>query len=131
MRFRLFRSRAFWFGVPGLVFLLCGWWMSMGHSSYAGFGGSPEWSIRQGGGEVFAAWSSFGWPDWRQVYGRHQKVPVEYFGHSKANLAAWCKYWTNSGYVVVSYHWLVLCYVAVWAGLIFWRKRKYEKRLVG
>lgn len=29
MRFRLFRSRAFWFGVPGLVFLLWGWTSSM------------------------------------------------------------------------------------------------------
>ena len=29
MRFRLFRSRAFWFGVPGLVFLIWGWTSSM------------------------------------------------------------------------------------------------------
>jgi hypothetical protein len=30
MRFRLLSSRAFWFGVPGLVFLLWAWWLSMG-----------------------------------------------------------------------------------------------------
>lgn len=28
MRLRLVRSRVFWFGVPGLVFLLWGWWDS-------------------------------------------------------------------------------------------------------
>ena len=28
-RFRLFRSRAFWFGVPGLMFLLWAWADSM------------------------------------------------------------------------------------------------------
>ena len=33
MTFRLFRSRAFWFGIPGLVFLSWSWMDSMSHYS--------------------------------------------------------------------------------------------------
>ena len=38
-RFRLLRSRAFWFGVPGLVFLLWAWSISRTHYSGALIGG--------------------------------------------------------------------------------------------
>ena len=29
-------------------------------------------------------------------------------------------------YVFIPYQWLVLGYLAVWAGLVFWRSRKYR-----
>lgn len=127
MRFRLFRSRAFWFGVPGLVFLLWGWWVSMGHASYAGFGGPSHWTIGQCGGEVFVRWHSGESPDWRIFKAGHEKASVEQLREWKDDAA---EYWTTSGYFLLPYRLLVLYYLAVWAGLLTWRKRKIERRPV-
>jgi len=127
MRFFLFRSRALWFGVPGLVFLLWGWWVSMGHRSFVRFGGAGHWTIGQGEGEVFARWYSGEAPDWQYFDARHEKASVERLREWKDDAA---EYWSTSGYVLLPYHLLVLSYLAIWAGLLIWRKRRYEKRLV-
>ena len=70
-RFRLLRSKAFWFGVPGLVGLLWGWWVSMGHLSVASYGsGRNEWMIGQSAGELVMGWNWDGGHS-RQVKPQH------------------------------------------------------------
>ncbi|MEK7949728.1 hypothetical protein [Luteolibacter soli] len=57
MRFRLFRSRAFWLGVPGLVFLLWAWVDSMRYATLISGSGRVEvkvWNVW--GTASFAVW---------------------------------------------------------------------------
>ncbi len=128
MNFRLFRSRAFWFGVLGLVFLLWGWWISLGHWSAAGLGGARVWGIGQLVGEVFAMWNSEGGPEWGSFLAEHDEM-------SELQVRAWRETIRRENdptyrYVFILYPWVVLAYVAGWAGLVIWRKRKFEKRLL-
>jgi hypothetical protein len=126
-RFRLFRSRAFWFGVPGLVFLLWGWWDSMGDRSGVDFG---LWGVGQSAGDVYAYCFSDGWPDsWEVETFQYQVEPEEALEwkialidppHPVPDLRS----------VFIPYQLLVPCFLAGWAGLLIWRKRKFEKRLI-
>lgn len=126
MRFRLFRSRAFWFGVPGLVFLAWGWWISMGYFSEAGFWGAYSWGIGQMGGEIYALWDSDGGPEWRSFYAEHQEMTGEQAREVKEDWVLASKWDPSVRYVFIPYHWPALGYVAGWAGLIFWRSRRYR-----
>lgn len=130
VKFRLFRSKAFWFGVPGLVGLLWGWWVSMGHDSYAGFGGYPPWGIGQIRGEVYPCWGSAGWPEWREFYVGHVQISGEQVSEVKLSLSSWPDRDPTLHCVFIPYYWLVLGYVVGWAGLVIWRKRTFEKRPV-
>jgi hypothetical protein len=124
-RFRLLRSRAFWFGVPGLVFLLWAWWVSIRHISSVGVGASRPWGIGQAAGVVVSVWNSEGWPeDWRKSGTRHEGVSVEDARGWKTRLAEQREWTSGFRYVVISHHTLVLAYVAGWAGLVVWRARK-------
>jgi hypothetical protein len=129
MRFRLFRSRAFWFGVPGLVFLVWGWWMSMGHQSGASFKGTgvgDYWGIGQMGGEVYAVWDSVVGPDWGSFYAGNDAMTWERARQVKDIWVRVCEKSPSSRIVFIPYHWPVMGYVAGWAGVIFWRSRKYQ-----
>jgi hypothetical protein len=127
MRFRPLRSRAFWLGLPGLVFLLWGWWVSMGHFSVAGTQGVKLWGIGQTGGEVFAVWSSDGWPSWRKFDVVHEVMPVEGIRHWRMTLAAGRESDPAFRYVLIPYGWPVIGYGALWAGLMLWRREKYRR----
>jgi hypothetical protein len=129
MRFRLVRSRVFWFGVPGLVFLLWGWWISMGYFSYAGFGGTGYWTIGQLGGEVFVLWRLGESPDWRDLDAVHGKARADEMRRLRYSLDGWRELVPTFRYVFIPYYWPVIGYVAGWAGLVFWRSRKYRSEI--
>lgn len=130
MRFRLLRSRSFWFGVPGLLFLLWAWWVSIGNISTMTIGGHGfkmprRWEIGQAAGEVYATWGLGGWPDWK-FYPYHGEMQVEARRHWRRNLT-----WVRAGdpafrYLIVGHHWLVLGYLVAWSGPVFWRSRRYR-----
>ena len=127
MKFRLFRSRAFWFGVPGLVFLLWGWWISMGHWSGAGFDGARFWGIGQQGCEVFAVWNSEGGPEWGEFVAGHRKTSEKQVRVWKESIADRRRgYDPACRYVFIPYRWMFLAYVAGLAGLVGWRWRMYR-----
>jgi hypothetical protein len=126
MRFRPLRSRAFWFGLPGLVFLLWGWWMSTEHYSGVGFGGHSL-GIAQLGGEVFVFWRSDGWPDWRSLGAFHNDMPWEDARELKRLQALSQPMVPTFRRIFIPYHWPVLFYLAAWAGLMFWRGRKFRQ----
>ena len=129
MRFRLFRSRAFWFGVPGLVFLLWGWWVSMGHQSVAMFKGTGvggSWGIGQMGGEVYVVWDAALGPDWGSFGAGHEEIQWERARQLKGTWVAVCEKSPSRRIDFIPYHWPVLAYVAGWAGLVGWRSRKYR-----
>jgi tryptophan-rich sensory protein len=48
----------------------------------------------------------------------------------KAKLAAWREEVPELRFVFVPYYWPILSYLTGWAGLLIWRKRKFEKRQV-
>ena len=130
MRFRLFRSRVFWFGVPGLVFLLWGWWFSMGTISTMTLGEYSfkkprRWEIGQAAGDVYATWGVGGWPEWK-FHSDHSEMRVNARRHWRRNLT-----WMRAGdpnfrYLIIGQHWLVVGYLVTWSGLVFWRKWKYR-----
>jgi hypothetical protein len=126
-RFRLFRSRAFWFGVPGLAALLWGWWVSMGHRSWIDFGG---WGIGLSAGELYAYQILDGWPSWPDVeVGQIEADPEEAL-EWKRMLVEPPQTIAHFHIIFIPYYWPVVGYLATWAGLLIWRKRKYEKRPV-
>lgn len=126
MRFRLFRSRAFWFGVPGLVFLLWGWWVSMGHRSWVAF---DTVGIGHSAGEVYA----YCFSDDMLVLGdmgvgHYEVAPVDALEWKK-DLIDSPKVFPDFRVTFVPYYWMIVAYVAGWAGLVLWRSRKYRSLL--
>lgn len=128
MSFRFFRSKTFWFGVPGLVGLLWGWWVSMGHHSMAGFLGPRLVVAGQIQGEVYAHSEGSGWLDWSGFICWHEPVPVDHASELKSALARQREQVSTAGFVFVRYYRVVLCYIVVWTGLLIWRQRKFGKR---
>ena len=129
MRFRLFRSRAFWLGVPGLVFLLWAWGDSLRTVREAYFyrQGLLLWHgdsrliihILSGhswvpGGESGIGFDrhpagSFNWPC----------LPVP-----MVDKGGWCDA------SVQMPHWLMaLIYGAVWTALLVWRAGRFRQAL--
>jgi hypothetical protein len=68
-RFRLFRSRAFWFGVPGLMFLLWAWADSMRYNTFISGSGRVEGKVSHVWGTAsFAVWQdpiATGFPEFK------------------------------------------------------------------
>ncbi len=126
-RFHLFRSRAFWFGLPGLVFLLWGWWVSMGHFSRAECGGRFDWWIAQSAGVIVVFWESEGPPDWDRFGVSHRKTNEEGAREWKSWLIEATEKDPSRHMVAIPHRFVVLAYVAGWAGLLTWRKRKYRE----
>ena len=126
MRSRLFRSRVFWLGVPGLVFLLSGWWISMGHSSQVAGGGVYQWWIGQVAGDVVMCWDPERWPDWGNFHAEHDEISGEDAREWKTQLARIREVEPDYRYAVVPYYTLVLSYLAVWLGFVVWRSQKYR-----
>lgn len=126
MRFRLFRSRAFWFGVPGWVFLLWGWWLSTGHLSRAGFGGERPWEIGLSGGEAYVQWDSATGPDWREFHAWYDKSSADEASDLRRYERAIRRWNPTRRIAFIPFYWLVLCYVTIWTGLVWWRRWKYR-----
>jgi hypothetical protein len=106
-RFRLFRSKAFWFGVPGLVGLLWGWWVSMGHISTAAVGQTRYWRIAQSAGEVLVSWDMSGLPDDLEVVGKHFDASPEASIDWRRTLKSSDEMFPASKRVGISYHQIV------------------------
>lgn len=148
MRFRLFRSRAFWFGVPGLVFLLWGWWDSSRWESNGSVSAS-RWfcDLMQRRGYVQIDVSRSDSPG---SVSHHRARMVKFSGErsplapGQENRPEW-QYWPQwrhhelkpltrgsisirrSGVsdVLILPHWfLSLLYLLPWCGVIYWRFRK-------
>lgn len=124
--FRLFRSKAFWFGVPGLVGLLWGWWVSMGYRSWVEF---ETWGVGLSAGEVYAYWFLEAMPGWGDMGVGHCEVEPE-------EVLEWKRMLVDSPHVIPDFrltfiplYWPVLGYLALWIGLLIWRKRRFEKRM--
>lgn len=101
-----------------------------GYRSAAGVFGDPTWAIEQVGGDVIVIWDSENWPDWRIFDAGHHEVSAEDASYTRRGMAYWSEQSPNLRHVFIPYYCLVFGYVAVWVGLLIWRKRKYEKRLV-
>lgn len=128
MKFRLFRSRAFWFGVPGLVGLFWGWWLSMGSISTVSAGQTRNWWIAQSAGEVLLSWDSSGLPDDLEFSGKHFNASPEESIEWRKMLEYTDEMFPASKRLGISYCQIIVGYLVIWAGLLIWRKRKYEKR---
>ena len=118
-----YRSRAFWFGLLGLVFLLWGWWMSLVHQSAAGFPGNGF--IGQMGGEVFACSDSGGGPMWGNFSSMHREMTEAEVRELKNWWAAETETAPSVRLVFIPYYWPVLAYTATWLlTLALWQRRK-------
>ncbi len=120
-----YRSRLFWLGLPGLVFLLWAWWFSMGYFSHVDFSGKYEWGISQSAGNVVAIWNSGGMPNWDGVFFDHGQWSVESARAWQMTLNESRETHPAFRYVIVPYYAVVLAYVAVWLlTLAWWQRRK-------
>lgn len=124
MRFRLFRSGAFWFGVPGLGLLLWGWLLSMGHKSEMGRMGTSAWRFGQSAGEIYAWCDSAKGPDGQIVEAWHYELPAAHAGETKKLLMTLRDEKPSYRFVFIPYHRPVLAYLAVWAVFVLWKSRK-------
>ncbi len=108
-----YRSRLFWLGLPGLVFLLWGWEISIEYYSHIHFGGSHHWVIGQSWGVVFAMSDPSGWPDWRNIDSEHAKISgVDDFLGVRSNAASWGERYPTLPMIFIPYYWPVLAYTA-------------------
>ena len=120
-----YRSRLFWLGLPGLVFLLWGWWLSMGNWSAASSRGSLGWGIAQSKGEVIVWWRSGEGPNWKDFDAEHSEIPEKDASEIR-NYIIFVRE-TEPGFRLVffPYYWLVLAYTATWLlTLALWQRRK-------
>ncbi len=124
-----YRSRLFWLGLPGLVFLLWGWWLSTGHWSGAGFAEPRAWGLGQIGGEVYGVWDAGGGPEWRNFNGGHRKVGAEDIAVVKRDWAEAEEMGEGFRYVFIPYYWPVLAYTATWLLTLAWWQR-HKTRLL-
>lgn len=131
MRFRWFRSRALWFGVPGLLFLLWGWWVSMRHWSAVSYGHAlSAWEAGQVGGGVYAHWDANGWPDKGEMHAGHQRCTPAEARELEKDWSKLSEALPNCRFARITYYQIFPGYLAFWAVLLIWRKLKFEKRLL-
>lgn len=125
-RFRLFRSRVFWFGLPGSVFLLWAWGLSKTHRSYVmATSDIAELLVGQLDGDIALIRGPGPVPPLEEWVIVHEEL--------KPGLAAAIKREQRElgdagiGTVVFFPHrWLVAGYLSAWAGLVVWRSRRYR-----
>jgi hypothetical protein len=128
-RFRLFRSRAFWLGMPGLVFLLWLWSQSVPRGFIATWTGGPgsfKFSNEQGailvtrsprGSDI-----NFGTEFWKDGWPAKEDPKAEWWPQPEASRHAdGMRYWT------LPYWLLGAVYLIPWSGLVIWRWRKFGR----
>ncbi len=120
-----YRSRLFWLDLPGLVFLLWGWWLSLGHVSQASWGWTHPWCVWQSAGDLVAVWDSEVGPEWGEFRGSHEAVPMMEDREWRTGLPENRQMYPTYRYVIVPYYQVVLAYVAAWLlALAWWQRRK-------
>jgi hypothetical protein len=142
-RFRLFRSRAFWFGVPGLAFLLWAWadsvktsttcwggknplvhltqeenYLQLQLTRFPATAGSSSWTW---GGERTPRATTNIWPRWiYRPQWRHFDDPGGWKGSIHTSPATFDQW--------ILPHWfMVLLYVLPWSGAVAWLWRKRSR----
>ena len=143
VRFRWFRSMAFWVGVPGLVFLLWAWGDSAksefkGHVSIGG----RSVHLTQGAGYLDIQITRRGLPTPWDVSALRRPRPTGDQGWPGFScMPQWRHHenpvgWINSFYfsyptvgdTLILPHWLLVSiYSGLWCGLLLWRRRRYRK----
>ena len=124
-----YRSRAFWSGLPGLVFLLWGWWMSTGHQSGMWPDGAGSWEVGQLAGEVYMFWESDEWPDWGNFHVSNVEIPLETARELKRKMVLWRGDDPTIRRVFIAYYWPVLAYVATWLLTLAWWQRRMARKM--
>jgi hypothetical protein len=124
MRFRPLRSRAFWFGVPGLIFLLWAWGLSKTHRSYVmATSDVAELLFGQLDGDVVLIRGSGPVPpleDWVIVHEELRPGLAAAIKREQRELGD-----AGIGTVVfVPHGWMVAGYLSAWAGCTAWRRRR-------
>jgi len=124
-----YRSRLFWFGLLGLLFLLWGWWLSTGHISVAGFTEKSPMAIGQAGGEVYGYWRSDEWPVWRGFHSDHDGISKEQASGLKLRLVEWREREPALRFVFIRYYVVILVYMAAWLLPLAWWQRRISRLL--
>lgn len=129
MRFPLFRSRAFWFGVPTLLFLLWAWVDST--RSITEIGRQSPWGSfafdhRNSAIEISRApvGSPFNFSNtlWRGAYATKDPAPAVWWPAVKAERDS-----VGRHFVRIPHWLLVLAYLAAWSLIITFRRRHWMK----
>ncbi len=130
MRFRLLRSRAFWFGVPGLVFLLWLWGDSKDHVTSLTFHGKPGIHFRQRpAGMRLILWENSNHSG-NPRFGAERILIEDDYAATRAELLeqidlAWVVDQDRSYLISLPYWKLLAGYLLLWAAVLIWRWRKY------
>ena len=150
-----YRSRLFWLGVPGLVFLLWVWWDSGRYDSFVRWertesmdtvmvgGGRVEWEHTEG----LNVWILAGWDPW--MWGRSSRPEggrskVMSMGPGRSRQFDFCAPYErkNSPIAPVSSDledvvtrrvalWVIVAgYVMAWLGAVWWWQRRKRKRVM-
>ncbi len=124
----LYRWKSFWFGVLVLVFLSWSWVRSMVAGDYIPINGSLEEVARidQSGGRIAVGWvlenPVFSLPEIPLAM-QFQQGELPWF-------PAAVKYWSpvdGWGAVGVAHWFLIVLFLAAWAGCLAWRRRRMRK----
>ena len=116
----MLRSKAFWLGVPGLVFLGWAWVDSFWHMAAAGFyhPGMLQVGSRLG---VLFAWNEPGaGVNWGSPMASYRRIPEGF------DAAAALREEPGFDVYTVPYAMVILVYLLAWAGLLVWRARGYR-----
>lgn len=131
MRYPLIRSRAFWLGVPGLLFLLWSWadstrnFTQIEKKNPAGSFSFVHWDsaikvCRAPVGSPFA----FSNRVWRGPYPTKEPVPTIWWPAVKAE-----RDYVGRPFIRIPHWLLLLAYLALWSAGIAWRRRCWRKAL--
>jgi hypothetical protein len=79
------------------------------------------------GGELHAEWDSSGWPQWQMFEFTRWEMPLEQAALWKISWEAKLESFPRKRVVFLPYYWLFMSYLVMWAGVLIWRKRKYDQ----
>lgn len=102
----------------------------MGYISTAAVGQTRYWWVAQSAGEVLVSWDSGGLPDDLEFLGKHFHASPEESIEWRQMLEYTDEMFPTSKRVGMSYGHIVTGYLALWAGLLIWRKRRFEEGVV-
>jgi hypothetical protein len=122
-----YRSRLFWLGIPGLVFLLWAWWISTRLYLSAGFSGTNAIGASLTDGEIVAHWTSGGWPDRRNAYGDYYVLSAEDRHDWKVGLTTASNVNPTFHLAVISCYKIASAYAIGWLLALAWRQRRKSR----
>ncbi len=82
------------------------------------------------GGDVIVFWRKDGSHGWRDFSVGHSAMPMDEVLRVKSDLDGYIGGDPTWGIRYIPIYYLLSAYLAMWAGLLIWRKRKYEQRPV-